>query len=474
MSKTILVVDDDPTQSRRITAILEREGYAVTLLPSGDALLDHLGTGAVCDLILLDLVMAGRSGLETLTETRARGYLHPVIVLTAAGGIDMVGSARQAGALDFFVKPASAERIVISVANALASSALRSEFSQLRRRNEGRSSFDDLTGNSPGVQRVRRLGERAARSSVPVLISGESGVGKEVIARAVHGTSDRSGQPFVAVNCSAIPAGLGESILFGLESSHFAGGTEGHAGEFGDASGGTLLLDEVGALSADLQLKLLRFLQDGEVGPVGARRPVAVDVRLIAATSRNLLQAVSDGAFREDLYFRLSALPIEAPPLRARKADIPSLVETFIRRFNIEEGRHIGGVSADALDLLMRYDWPGNIRQLENAVYRAMVLAEGSTLQPHDFPAISGLSPPTSQALAGPGSQEGPLETENVGTHSLDAPVRVLDEHGHIRTLEAIETDLIRFAIDRYEGQMSEAARRLGIGRSTLYRKVRE
>jgi DNA-binding NtrC family response regulator len=230
----------------------------------------------------------------------------------------------------------------------------------------------------------------------------------------------------------------------------------------------------VGALSADLQLKLLRFLQDGEVGPVGARRPVTVDVRLIAATSRNLLQAVSDGAFREDLYFRLSALPIEAPPLRARKADIPSLAETFIRRFNIEEGRHIGGVSADALDLLMRYDWPGNIRQLENAVYRAMVLAEGSTLQPHDFPAISGLSPPTSQALAGPGSQEGPLETENVGTHSLDAPVRVLDEHGHIRTLEAIETDLIRFAIDRYEGQMSEAARRLGIGRSTLYRKVRE
>jgi len=164
MSKTILVVDDDPTQRRLIKAILEREGFAAALLPSGDALLDHLGTGAVCDLILLDLVMAGRSGLETLTETRARGYLHPVIVLTAAGGIDMVGSARQAGALDFFVKPASAERIVISVANALASGALRSEFSQLRRRIEGGSNFDDLTGNSPAVQRVRRLGERAARS----------------------------------------------------------------------------------------------------------------------------------------------------------------------------------------------------------------------------------------------------------------------------------------------------------------------
>lgn len=472
MSKTILVVDDDPTQRRLIKAVLEREGFAATLLPSGDALLDRLATGGACDLILLDLVMPGRSGIETLGDLRARGHQHPVIVLTASGGIDTVVSAMQAGACDFFVKPASPERIAISINNALSIGALRSEVAQLRKRAEGRTTFDDLVGDSPAMQLVRRMGERAARSSIPVLISGESGVGKEVIARAVHGSSDRAGRPFVAVNCGAIPAALVESILFGHEKGSFTGATERHAGKFQEANGGTLLLDEVGELPMDMQVKLLRVLQEGEVDPVGSRRSVKVDVRIISATNRNLAQAVSEGLFREDLFYRLNVFPIEAPSLRERRADIPALVDAFIRRFSIEEGRPVSGATAETLDILVRYDWPGNIRQLENAVYRAIVLADGPQLQPYDFPAISGLSPP-----AGPVPATPEVEARPAGSGApaaADPLVRILDEEGHVRALDAIEGDLIRLAIERYEGHMSEVARRLGIGRSTLYRKVRE
>ena len=478
MSKTIVVVDDDPTQRRLIQAVLEREGFAATLLGGGDALLDRMAAGAPCDIILLDLVMPGRSGLETLTELRNRGYQTPVIVLTASGGIDTVVQAMQAGASDFFVKPASPERIAISINNALSIGALRSEVAQLRKRAEGRTTFADLVGESPAMNLVRRMGERAARSSIPVLITGESGVGKEVIARAVHGSSDRAGRPFVAVNCGAIPEALVESILFGHEKGSFTGATDRHAGKFQEANGGTLLLDEVSELPLDVQVKLLRVLQEGEVDPVGARRSVKVDVRIISASNRDLAQAVSDGVFREDLFYRLNVFPIEAPPLRDRRQDIPALVESLIRRFSIEERRAISGASAETMEMLVGHDWPGNIRQLENAVYRAIVLADSPQLQPYDFPAISGLSPPASAAGASPPPSLEHLLPPAGGPalpgEAAPQPVSVLDEDGHLRTLDAIEADLIRLAIERYQGHMSEVARRLGIGRSTLYRKVRE
>ena len=269
MSKTILVVDNDPPQRRPITAVLEREGFAVTLLLSGDALLDHLAKGGACDVILLDLVLPGRSGIETLVDLRARGHQHPVIVLTASGGIDTVVSAMQAGACDFFVKPASPERIAISINNALSIGALRSEVAQLRKRAEGRTTFDDLVGNSPAMQLVRRMGERAARSSIPILISGESGVGKEVIARAVHGSSDRAGRPFVAINCGAIPATLVESILFGHEKGSFTGATERHAGKFQEANGGTLLLVSHSTYHIQKLCKHALWLREGRVQAYG-------------------------------------------------------------------------------------------------------------------------------------------------------------------------------------------------------------
>jgi len=482
MGKTVLVVDDDPTQRRLIQAILEREGYAVVHAENGGEAIDRLTKGGSADVVLLDLIMpGGPSGLETLAELRTAGITTPVIVLTANGGIETVVKAMQAGAQDFFVKPVGPERLLIGVRNALQMTQLTAEIGRLKKRTTGRTSFDDIVGDSAPMRMVKALGARAAKSSIPVLITGESGVGKEVIARALHGASPRSGKPFVAVNCGALPANLVESILFGHEKGAFTGAHEKHAGKFVEANGGTLFLDEIGELPLDIQVKLLRALQEGEVDPVGGKRPVKVDVRIISATNRDPAQQVKEGAFREDLFYRLNVFPIEAPALRERREDIPALIDHFITRFNIEEGKRIVGCSPDTMALLQAYDWPGNVRQLENTIYRALVLADSPMLQPHDFPAISGVAAPlettptAAQFADAPDGEVALAEAQQSSqSAALDSPIRITDERGHVRTLEDIERDLIQHAIEVYSGHMSEIARRLGIGRSTLYRKVRE
>jgi DNA-binding NtrC family response regulator len=453
MSKTVLVVDDDPTQRRLIQAVLEREGFAVAHAESGEAAIDRLVAGGAADVIMLDLIMPGLGGLATLKEMRGRGFVQPVVVLTATGGIDTVVQAMQAGAQDFFVKPASPERILVSIRNALHMGDLKGEVDRLKKKAGGRITFDEMIGASPAMTMVKRLGERAAKSSIPILILGESGVGKELIARAVHGASERAGKPFVAVNCGALPENLVESILFGHEKGSFTGATDKHLGKFQEANGGTLFLDEIGELPLDMQVKLLRALQESEIDPVGSKRAVRVDVRIVSATNRDLAQQVAAGRFREDLYYRLNVFPIEAPALRERREDVPALVEHFVRRFNVEEGKRVQGATAETLALLTAHDWPGNVRQLENAVYRAIVLADAAA--PRMIDAI-----PSAQQL--------------IDEMPVDAPVKILDERGHLRKLEDIERDLIQLAIELYSGHMSEVARRLGIGRSTLYRKVRE
>ncbi|UAL11252.1 sigma-54-dependent transcriptional regulator [Caulobacter segnis] len=477
MTKTVLVVDDDPTQRRLIQAVLERDGFAVSHAEGGDAAIAHLTAGAPADVILLDLVMPGLGGQDTLKEIRARGFNQPVIVLTASGGVDTVVKAMQAGASDFFIKPASPERITVSIRNALSMGDLKGEVERLTKRAGGKTSFADLIGDSPVMTMVKRMGERAAKSAIPVLITGESGVGKELIARAVHGSSDRAGKPFVAVNCGAIPENLVESILFGHEKGSFTGASDKHLGKFKEADGGTLFLDEVGELPLDVQVKLLRALQEGEIDPIGSKRSLKVDVRIVSATNRDLQQAVSAGLFREDLYYRLNVFPLEAPSLRERRQDIPALVEAFIRRFNVEEGKRVIGASPETLQLLTAFDWPGNVRQLENTVYRAIVLADAPYLQPYDFPAISGLAAPIEAVSVAPTPPPAAMlqaAHAAMSAPAAEAPVRILDDRGHLRTLEDIERDLIQHAIDVYAGHMSEVARRLGIGRSTLYRKVRE
>jgi DNA-binding NtrC family response regulator len=404
---------------------------------------------------------------------RARGFNQPVIVVTATGGIDTVVQAMQAGAVDFFVKPAAPERIIVSIRNALSMGSLKQEVDRLKKHAGGRTTFDDLIGSSPGMQMVKKLGERAAGSSIPVLITGESGVGKEVIARAVHGSSERAGKPFVAVNCGALPENLVESILFGHEKGSFTGASDKHLGKFQEANGGTLFLDEVGELPLDMQVKLLRALQESEIDPVGSKRSVKVDVRIVSATNRDLSQAVKEGRFREDLFYRLNVFPLEAPPLRDRRQDIPALVDAFIRRFNIEEGKTVVAASPETINCLTAFDWPGNVRQLENSVYRAIVLADAPYLQPHDFPAISGVVTPPLAEMPVPAATA-PQASAEAPAMAGDQPVKILDGRGHLRTLEDIERDLIQHAIEVYAGHMSEVARRLGIGRSTLYRKVRE
>ena len=472
MAKTVLVVDDDPTQRRLVQAVLDREGYNVVHAENGGEAIDRMTKGGGADVVLLDMVMPGLSGMETLAEMRTAGVRAPVIILTASGSIDTVVKAMQAGAQDFFIKPASPERILISIRNALQMGDLVAEVGRVKRQVSGRTSFDDLVGDSAPMRMVKSLGARAAKSNIPVLITGESGVGKEVIARALHGASSRAGKPFVAVNCGALPANLIESILFGHEKGAFTGAVDKTLGKFREADGGTLFLDEIGELPLDMQVKLLRALQESEIDPVGAKRPVKVDVRIVSATNRDPEAQVKAGAFREDLFYRLNVFPIEAPALRARREDIPALIDHFIARFNAEEGKRVAGAAPDTLALLTAFEWPGNVRQLENAVYRAIVLADGPWLQPHDFPAISGVAAPMPEAQA---ASDAPAAEHALSDLSLpDAPVRIIDDKGHLRTLEDIERDLIQHAIEVYAGHMSEIARRLGIGRSTLYRKVRE
>jgi DNA-binding NtrC family response regulator len=482
MTTTILIVDDDPVQRRLLSGAVERMGHTAIVAEGGRQAVDLLGSagGDAVDLLVLDLVMPEVDGMAVLAKLRETDRQLPVIVQTAHGGIDTVVSAMRAGAIDFVVKPASAERLQVSIENALKLGALEGEIARMKRAASGTLTFRDIITRSAAMERVIRLGQRAAASQIPILIEGESGVGKELIARAIQGAGDRRSKPFVTVNCGAIPDNLVESILFGHEKGAFTGAADKHVGKFREAHGGTLFLDEVGELPADVQVKLLRALQDGEIDPVGARRPLRVDFRLISATNRSLIDLVKAGLFREDLYYRLNVFPIRVPPLRERRDDIPELVRHFTARFAAEEGKTaLRGVTAPALQLLSRHDWPGNIRQLENAVFRAVVLADGPMLTPDEFPQIAAQVDdvePAAAASPPPPPLAEPIDLEIPPPLALatSAGVTTIDADGDVRPLAEVEAAMIRLALGRYSGRMTLVARKLGIGRSTLYRKLKE
>jgi len=480
MNSTILIADDDPVQRRLLEALTRRFGYEVETVEGGEQALARLKepTAPPIALLVLDLVMPDLDGMGVLSRMREQKISTPVIVQTAHGSIETVISAMRAGAQDFVVKPVGAERLQISIKNALSTEALAGEVRRISRRAQGVLTFKDIVSRSAEMMRVIRLGERSAHSSIPVLIEGESGVGKEIVARAIQGASDRRGRPFVTVNCGALPANLVESILFGHEKGAFTGATEKHVGKFVEANGGTLFLDEIGELPLDLQVKLLRALQEGEIDPIGAKRSTRVDIRLISATNQNLIELVKRGKFREDLFYRLNVFPINIPPLRARREDISDLARRFCARFAAEEGRNIRGLTAESMALLSSYDWPGNVRQLENSVFRAVVLAEGDELTVAEFPQIAthvaGFDvrlPP----LPAPVAASAPREREIVRVEVRDPnALSLLGPNGEMRRIEDIEAETIRFALAHYRGQISQIARRLGIGRSTLYRKMKE
>ena len=506
----ILVVDDDPVQCRLLESMLQKFGYEAVVLDNGDAALSLLAgaDGGRIDCVILDLVMPNLDGLGVLARLRQAAIKVPVIVQTAHGGIDNVVSAMRAGAVDFVVKPVGAERLHVSLRNALNTSALEGELQRLKHSHAGTLGFSDIITKSATMAAVIRMAEKAAASNIPLLISGESGVGKELIARAIHGSGERRAKPFVAVNCGAMPENLVESILFGHEKGSFTGATERHVGKFVEAAGGTLFLDEVGELPPAAQVKLLRAIQENEVEPVGSRRPIKVDVRIMSATNRDLIADVKSGRFREDLFYRLHVFPITIPPLRERSGDIPALARHFLARFAAEEGKRIRLITPEALRVLTAFRWPGNIRQLENALFRAVVLAETDTIGPNELPQIAAQVSSNSVALndgapAGPESAigeqlpviphgelpppiEGALDVlpdlapivagdppiSPAQSPELFQALRLLDALGEVRPLEEVEAELIRYAITHYRGQMSEVARRLRIGRSTLYRKL--
>src|SRR5580704_11799378 len=490
MSERVLIVDDDPVQRRLLENMVSRFGYEALVAEGGDAAVDLLTAAGSAPIhaVVLDLVMPDLDGLGVLARLREAGIALPVIVQTAHGGIDNVVSVMRAGATDFVVKPVSPERLQVSLRNALVASALQGELARIKHSRAGTLTFRDIVTRSARMQAVLRTAGKAATSVIPVLIAGPSGVGKELIARAIHGSGERRAKPFVAVNCGAIPDNLVESILFGHEKGAFTGATDRHTGKFVEASGGTLFLDEVGELPAAAQVKLLRAIQEGEVEPVGARKPVKVDARIVSATNRDLAADVSAGRFREDLFYRLHVVPITVPALAERPEDIAELVRHFLARFAAEEGKRIRAISAQALALLAAYRWPGNVRQLENAVFRAVVLAETDEVGVTEFPqiatqlarnpaaddeALKTAPPPLFSAAMIVAEDHPPGMGGSIAPYGLpSATLQLTDPTGEIRPLEEVESEVIRFAVTHYRGQMSEVARRLRIGRSTLYRKL--
>jgi DNA-binding NtrC family response regulator len=373
----------------------------------------------------------------------------------------------RAGATDYLAKPIAPERLLAALNATLSADHGKGELRPLTEKIAAALSFEDVVGAAPPFRAALAVAAKAARARVPVLIEGESGVGKDVIARAIHAASPRHKQTMITVNCGAIPANLVESDLFGHERGAFTGAFERQVGKFVAADMGTIFLDEVSEMPLDAQVKLLRVLQDGEVQPIGARRPVHVDVRVIAATNKKLVDEIEAGRFREDLYYRLNVVQLTIPPLRERLGDVPALCRHLLARIATQPGLRGLGLTDDALALLMQHDWPGNVRQLQNALFRAAVLCEGDALTPQDFPQI---------AAQIQGRDHGPQARLRAvpQPHREAAGITLFENDGHVRQLAEIEADVIRLAIGHYRGRMTEVARRLGIGRSTLYRKLTE
>jgi DNA-binding NtrC family response regulator len=417
-------------------------------------------------LVLLDLKMPGLDGFEVLRELKTLKENLPVIMLTGSGDKEDALEATRIGALDFIQKPIEADRLALSIRNALNIKALTQENTRLKsektedRKKQG---FSQIIGFEDGLKAIKPMAQKAAKTNLPLLITGETGTGKEVFSKAIHFESERKSKPFITLNCGAIPEKLIESILFGHEKGAFTGAIERSIGKFREAEGGTIFLDEIGELPQEAQVKLLRVLQEGEVEPVGLAKNIAVNVRIIAATNRNLAIEVEQGRFREDLFFRLNVLSLELPALRQRKKDIASLTEFFIEKYKANHKSKVHCASESFLSALMSYDWPGNIRQLENCLYRALALqdAEKTILESPEYLGLD-YTPRRRQTDAAEG---GSVVDENT-------VVSLLSNQGDLKTLAQIEKEIIKKAIKLSNNHMTDTARALDIAKSTLYRKM--
>ncbi|MBL9112392.1 MAG: sigma-54-dependent Fis family transcriptional regulator [Myxococcales bacterium] len=447
--RRVLVVDDEENIRLVLRTLLRKHGYEVEVADNGEtalALVESFGP----DVILTDVRMPKLGGLDLLATLRAKQSPATVIVMSAYGNVDLALEAMKAGAYDYVGKPFKPDEIVLALRKAEERESLRRENRSLREQIRAEQRFESILAKSQEMQDVFRTISKIADYKTTVLVTGESGVGKELVARALHARSSRKNMPFVAINCGAIPENLLESELFGHRKGAFTDANADRRGLFEEATGGTLLLDEIGELPLSLQVKLLRVLQEETIRRLGDTKDAKVDVRIVAATHRDLAAEVKAGRFREDLYYRINVLPVHIPPLRGRKDDIPLLVDHFVTRNNARLGTHIRGVSPEARKLLIEYPWPGNVRELENTIERAMVLAEGEVLDANDLP----------ERLR----------------ESLD-PVQAQLATGELsikKTSAAIEEILIRRALQKTKGNRTRAAEVLEISHRALLYKIKD
>ncbi|MCC6857170.1 MAG: sigma-54-dependent Fis family transcriptional regulator [Bryobacterales bacterium] len=438
MKKHILIVEDEEKLRRVIELHLLANGFEVEKTGCAE---EALRLADWADLVLTDLRLPGMDGLELLSQLRRQNMQAAVILMTAFGTVESAVEAMKSGAVDFLMKPFSLEHLMAVIHKALEMRALRDENRQLKEELGRRYQYGNMVGRSPLMQEIFATVERVASSRATVLLAGESGVGKDLIARAIHFHSPRRERPFVKINCTAIPENLMESELFGYEKGAFTGAVQNKPGKFEQADTGTVFLDEIGDVPPSIQVKLRRVLQEREFERLGSNKTRRIDVRVVAATNQDLRAALEQGTFREDLYYRLNVVPINIPPLRARKEDIPFLAEHFVRKLAPDCGSRVESITEAALKKLMEYHWPGNVRELENVIERSLVMCRGTQLDAADI----------QMDIA-------PRRRNHTGEHLLPEGL----------TLDEFERDIIREALRRADGNKSQAARILGLSRNAL------
>ena len=443
----VWVVDDEPVIRELLNVIVSTAGYEVETFAGGAEVLACADPppGAV----ILDLMMPEVDGVAVLKELKRRHPTLPVLILTAVNEVSRAVEVTKLGAYDYLVKPIDQERLKATLDRILSRGSLTDEAVPLKSEFGDRFHVKNIIGSSAAMRRVYEQIEKVSDSDITVFISGESGTGKELVAKAIHYGSLRSDEPFIDVNCAAIPEGLQESELFGHEKGAFTGALATHPGKFEQAAGGTVFLDEIGEMSPSAQARLLRVLQERCLQRVGGTKTIDLDVRVISASNRDLESMVADGSFRQDLFYRLVVFPIDLPPLRYRREDIPLLVDHFIDKHGRDAGKRVNGVEPAAMEALKAHTWPGNVRELENVIHRSLLLADGSVIELDDLP--SGLGSGTASP-----------------TEESSAPISVA------MSLDELEKAAIQKSLKRHGGNLSDVARQLGIGRSTLYRKLEQ
>jgi len=443
----VWVVDDEPAIRELLTVIVSAAGYEAEAFSGGAEVLAC--ADGPPNAVLLDLMMPEVDGIAVLKELKRRHPTLPILILTAVNEVSRAVEVTKLGAYDYLVKPIDQARLKTTLDRALSHGSLTDEVVRLKSELGDHYDVKNIVGSSAAMRQVYSQIEKVLSSDISIFISGESGTGKELAAKAIHYGSLRSDGPFIDVNCAAIPEGLQESELFGHEKGAFTGALATHPGKFEQATGGTIFLDEVGEMSASAQARLLRVLQERCLQRVGGTKTIELDVRVVSASNRNLEQMVSDGSFRQDLFYRLVVFPIELPPLRDRRDDIPLLVDHFIEKYARDAGKRVKGIEPTAIAALKFHDWPGNVRELENVIHRSLLVADGPEITTDDLP-------------PGLGSRSG-----DTGV-TASAPISVA------MSLDELEHAAIKKALKRHAGNLSDVARQLGIGRSTLYRKLEQ